>query len=320
MHERPILGPPPAPDLAGRVPTLEYQDAPPLSHADIVSHRRALAASVAVLVLLPWAAWKAVDAGLLGWADGLALTGAGWAVALVGVAWAALPLRAERARLRARIRATSYQTSLTWHAWAGLINGFDAAVAGLYGRHRATPGPDPTVISPASLNDELTALRTTIRTLPAQLAGAIAEAAPVVTPQLREGAPPSQDSDTGPDLVDLLTVAADYQGGPMAALVGAVLRGQPYSRRALTTGDGAIMEGETYRAALDRLTTAGCFLAGTAGKAAEPAAQLVSYRARWAIADGDAATQQALEEAAHTWALGRLAGAPITLYVPSPTA
>ena len=313
FNERPILGPPPAPDLAGRVPSLDYSEAPPLSPADIVGHRRSLAASLAALVLLPWAAWKVVDAGLLGWADGLALTGAGWVVALVGVAWAALPLRSERARLRARMRAASYATSLTWHGWAGLINGFDQAVAGLYGR-QSTVSKDATVISPASLNDELTALRTTIRTLPEQIASALA--APPDTPQLVEGAAPVAED--GPNLVDLLTVATAYQGGPMAAIVGTAIRGQPYSRRALTTGDSAIMDGAAYKAALDTLTTAGIFVAGGAGKAAELAPQLTSYRARWAVAAGDEATQQAIEDAGHTWALGLLVGDPITIYTPSP--
>ncbi len=98
MHERPILGPPPAPDLAGRLPALDSADLNRgdglLPRDEIHGHRRALAASLAALVLLPWAASKGVDAGLLGWADAGVLTVAGWIVAGVGVAWAALPLRA----------------------------------------------------------------------------------------------------------------------------------------------------------------------------------------------------------------------------------
>ena len=77
------------------------------------------------------------------------------------------------------------------------------------------------------------------------------------------------------------------------------------------------MDGDAYKTALDRLTTAGIFVAGGAGKAAELAPQLTSYRARWAMA-ADEATQQAIEEAAHTWVLGLLAGGNVTLYVPSP--
>jgi len=115
-------------------------------------------------------------------------------------------------------------------------------------------------------------------------------------------------TESEPDSIGIsegFTEAADeYFAGPMRAIVMAILQGQPYSRRALTTGKTATMSGVDYQLAAAQLLTAGVLIASRVGESVKPSYQLTTFCARWRIADNIA--QLTVENAVHTWTIKQI--------------
>src|SRR4051794_29730583 len=124
-NERPIITPGP-PDLVSRLPTLDQAalnqgtDHLPLEEGH--ARRRNLTTAVLGIILTPWAAWKVVDLGWLGWMDAIPLTLAAEAVAVIGMGFAVVPYRAQFIQERLRARRAQLETNLVQEGYQVLFN------------------------------------------------------------------------------------------------------------------------------------------------------------------------------------------------------
>ncbi len=307
---------PALPDLAGRLPGLDTAALNQGEHHMSLDEQRlrwgSLAWRLVGLVAWPWLCWKLVGLEWLGLVDGLALAVVGLVALGLGVAWALISYRQELIRERLRYRRAALENRLMEQGYATFYAGYDQAVRRTYGR--PAPNKDATTINYDAYRDDLAGLRGKLD----DLAGALGERLDQVAARVVDAVTVDQvDGPTTQHLPVDPGVAVGYYNSPLEGLIARIVRGQDYGLRALTMGDVRYMSRSEYEGCIERLAPVGVLMP-VKGRPAQLAPELLSWRAKWGLADADQ-DKRALEDAAHAWVVGRLGGGEVARVAPSPT-
>lgn len=275
---------------------------------ELREHWRGLAGSVLAGLLWPWLVGKL--GGLLGLnlVDGLVLGLAGLLVALFGVGRWVMVQRQAVARERLRLRRVALEDRLFERGYSTLFSAYERAVAGCY----SPTEQEPVLVNFAGYTGELHAISGHVDELVSSFREELAalRARPAVTVCPAVDAPCLDE----PSILPLLEwPTVEYVGTLAEVLVDRLVKGQGYGLRALTAGSSPACSEEEYRSVVDLFVGAGVLVRDVERRTCVPAPSLVTLRGQWALAGEDMPRRMALEDAAHSWVMNRLAAG-----VPSP--